>query len=93
MSARLGEVSDGVFEFLTSQTVCNLTGDFEDPFDACRAVVHESHRMWLLYEVRTDDITMVCIQLHFDSAFKGQQTGAAPAPAWDVEQVRSSRLG
>ena len=44
--------SDGVFEFLTSQTVADLAGDFDDPFDACRAVVHEAHRMWLLYEVR-----------------------------------------
>ena len=32
---------------------------FTDPLDACRAVVAESYRLWLQYEVRTDDITMI----------------------------------
>jgi len=52
-----------VFEFLTSQAVSDMVGKFDDPLDACRAVVQESYRLWLQYEVRTDDITMIAIYL------------------------------
>ena len=51
--------SDGVWEFLTNQSVCDMILKFNDPLDACRAVVAESYRLWLQYEVRTDDITMI----------------------------------
>lgn len=37
--------------------------EFEDPLDACRAVVEEAYSRWLQYEVRTDDITMICLYL------------------------------
>jgi serine/threonine protein phosphatase PrpC len=51
--------SDGVFEFLTSQTVCDMVHSIKDPLEACRKVVRESYNLWLQYEVRTDDITMI----------------------------------
>jgi serine/threonine protein phosphatase PrpC len=51
--------SDGVWEFLTNQSVADMILKFSDPLDACRAVVAESYRLWLQYEVRTDDITMI----------------------------------
>jgi len=51
--------SDGVWEFLTNQAVCDMVLKFDDPLDACRSVVGESYRLWLQYEVRTDDITMI----------------------------------
>ena len=51
--------SDGVWEFLTNQSVTDMVLKFEDPLEACRAVVAESYRLWLQYEVRTDDITMI----------------------------------
>ena len=53
--------SDGVFEFLTNQTVVDMCARFEDPLEACRAVVVEAYKLWLQYEVRSDDITMICI--------------------------------
>eukprot|EP00560_Eucampia_antarctica_P009127 CAMPEP_0197826960 /NCGR_PEP_ID=MMETSP1437-20131217/3835_1 /TAXON_ID=49252 ORGANISM="Eucampia antarctica, Strain CCMP1452" /NCGR_SAMPLE_ID=MMETSP1437 /ASSEMBLY_ACC=CAM_ASM_001096 /LENGTH=725 /DNA_ID=CAMNT_0043427619 /DNA_START=65 /DNA_END=2242 /DNA_ORIENTATION=+ len=53
--------SDGVFEFLTNQSVMDICAKFKDPLEACRAVVAESYELWLQYELRTDDITMVCI--------------------------------
>lgn len=53
--------SDGVFEFLTNQSVIDICAKFKDPLAACRAVVAESYELWLQYELRTDDITMVCI--------------------------------
>ncbi|GMH65143.1 hypothetical protein TL16_g04126, partial [Triparma laevis f. inornata] len=55
--------SDGVFEFLTSQTVCDMVHSFKDPLDACKKVVRESYNLWLQYEVRTDDITMIALYL------------------------------
>ena len=45
--------SDGVWEFLTNQSVADMILKFADPLDACRAVVAESYRLWLQYEVRT----------------------------------------
>lgn len=51
--------SDGVWEFLTNQSVADIITKFDDPLDGCRAVVAESYRLWLQYEVRTDDITMI----------------------------------
>lgn len=53
--------SDGVFEFLTNQSVVDICAKFADPLEACRAVVAESYELWLQYELRTDDITMICI--------------------------------
>lgn len=53
--------SDGVFEFLTNQSVVDICAKFSDPLEACRAVVAESYELWLQYELRTDDITIICI--------------------------------
>lgn len=36
---------------------------FDDPQEACFSVVAESYRLWLQHETRTDDITMLVIQL------------------------------
>ncbi|VEU35633.1 unnamed protein product [Pseudo-nitzschia multistriata] len=53
--------SDGIFEFLTNQSVIDICAKFTDPLKACRAVVAESYELWLQYELRTDDITIICI--------------------------------
>jgi serine/threonine protein phosphatase PrpC/CRP-like cAMP-binding protein len=53
--------SDGVFEFLTNQSVIDICAKFSDPLEACRAVVAEAYELWLQYELRTDDITMICL--------------------------------
>jgi serine/threonine protein phosphatase PrpC len=55
--------SDGVWEFLTSQSVVDMVASYKDPSEACRVVVHESYTLWLRHEVRTDDITMIVIQI------------------------------
>jgi len=54
--------SDGVFEFITSQHVADMVGEFKDPLVAARKVVHESYKLWLRYEVRTDDITIIILK-------------------------------
>jgi cGMP-dependent protein kinase 2 len=52
-----------VWEFLSSQTVVDMVGQVwhegGEPLAACRAVVAESYRLWLQFDVRTDDITMI----------------------------------
>jgi hypothetical protein len=55
--------SDGVFEFLTNQMVADMIAQRPDPLDACRAVVAQSYELWLQYEVRTDDITIIAIYI------------------------------
>ena len=55
--------SDGVWEFLTSQSVVDMVAQYDDPGEACRVVVHESYTLWLRHEVRTDDITMIVIHI------------------------------
>ncbi|XP_039066227.1 protein phosphatase 2C and cyclic nucleotide-binding/kinase domain-containing protein-like isoform X1 [Hibiscus syriacus] len=56
--------SDGVFEFLSSQTVVDMVAKHNDPRDACAAIVAESYRLWLQYETRTDDITVIVVHVN-----------------------------
>jgi serine/threonine protein phosphatase PrpC/CRP-like cAMP-binding protein len=53
--------SDGVFEFLTSQAVVEMISEFDDPLDAAKHVVSESYRLWLTYDDRTDDISIIIL--------------------------------
>ena len=52
--------SDGVFEFLPSQTVVDMISQFNDPIEAGQHVVSEAYS-WLQNDERTDDITIVII--------------------------------
>ncbi|KAK2645603.1 hypothetical protein Ddye_020798 [Dipteronia dyeriana] len=56
--------SDGVFEFISSQTVVDMVAKYKDPRDACAAIVAESYRLWLQYETRTDDITVIIVHIN-----------------------------
>lgn len=38
--------------------------NFKDPRDACAAIVAESYRLWLQYETRTDDITVIVVHIN-----------------------------
>ncbi|CCI44019.1 unnamed protein product [Albugo candida] len=73
--------SDGVFEFLTSQNVVDLVKHFDDPSDACQALVEEAYNRWLQYEVRTDDITAICIYLDGVTDDRDAQRGSIYAGA------------
>ncbi|KAM5547617.1 protein phosphatase 2C and cyclic nucleotide-binding/kinase domain-containing protein [Rosa sericea] len=55
--------SDGVFEFISSQTVVDMVAKYKDPRDACAAIVAESYKLWLQYETRTDDITVIVVHV------------------------------
>ena len=64
-----------MWEFISSQRVCDLVVTFSSPLEACRAILAESYRLWLQFDVRTDDITMILAWLDSDTA------GPAPRPA------------
>lgn len=66
--------SDGVFEFLSSQAVVDMVSNFTDPRDACAAIVAESYRLWLQFETRTDDITVIVVHI---SGLTGSTVGQA----------------
>ena len=53
--------SDGVFEFLTSQSVVDAIAKFSTPLEAAKHVVQEAYRLWLTYDDRTDDITIIIV--------------------------------
>lgn len=36
---------------------------YNDAKDACAAIVAESYRLWLQYETRTDDITIIVVHI------------------------------
>ncbi|KAL7688671.1 putative PPM-type phosphatase domain, cGMP-dependent kinase, protein kinase-like domain superfamily [Plasmopara halstedii] len=66
--------SDGVFEFLTSQAVVDMVAQYEDPLEACHKIVAESYRLWLTYELRTDDITIICVYLNLNEEVTTAET-------------------
>ncbi|XP_019439753.1 PREDICTED: probable protein phosphatase 2C 35 isoform X1 [Lupinus angustifolius] len=55
--------SDGIFEFLSSQSVVDMAVSFSDPRDACAAIAGEAYKLWLEHENRTDDITIIIVQI------------------------------
>lgn len=58
--------SDGVFEFLDSQIVVDTIKRMEQnqhPFDATKHIITEAYRLWLTHDERTDDITLIVIQI------------------------------
>lgn len=73
--------SDGVFEFLTNQQVVNLIKEYpDDPLMACRKVVSEAYQAWLQYEMRTDDITIIIIQINSVPAGAARASGEIAPP-------------
>ncbi|GMH71360.1 hypothetical protein TrLO_g3867 [Triparma laevis f. longispina] len=83
--------SDGVFEFLTNQSVLDMCLKFQDPLEACRAVVAESYELWLQYELRTDDITMIAIYIDDASAPTANDKSATNLNDIYVEGVKPVR--
>ena len=55
--------SDGVFEFLTNQMTADMIVTPDNLLNVCRAVVEVSYGLWLQYEYRTDDITIILIAI------------------------------
>mmetsp|Transcript_42698 Transcript_42698/g.101361 ORF Transcript_42698/g.101361 Transcript_42698/m.101361 type:complete len:1069 (-) Transcript_42698:82-3288(-) len=54
--------SDGVWEFMSSQRVVDMIDQHGDPQEAALAVTAEAYNLWLQYETRTDDITIIIVR-------------------------------
>jgi CRP-like cAMP-binding protein/serine/threonine protein phosphatase PrpC len=70
--------TDGIWEFLTNQMVCDAVIEHVDPVDACGAIVAQAYALWLQFEVLADDITLILAYIDTDE-------GPAPRPASDEE--------
>ncbi|CAI9118648.1 OLC1v1020244C1 [Oldenlandia corymbosa var. corymbosa] len=55
--------SDGVFEFISSQTVVDMVSRYSDPRDACATIAGDAYKLWLENENRTDDITIIIVHI------------------------------
>lgn len=55
--------SDGIFEFLTNQSVIDICVNRKDegPLKACEEVIEKSRKYWVEYENFVDDMTMICL--------------------------------
>ncbi|GBF88184.1 phosphatase 2C and cyclic nucleotide-binding kinase domain-containing protein [Raphidocelis subcapitata] len=85
--------SDGVFEFLSSQSVVDMVSKFDDLYEAALSVVAESYRLWLQYETRTDDITMIILQFSgLDGGEGGGPGPGLPMPPPSVAMAPHTRV-
>jgi len=71
--------SDGVWEFITNQGAVDMCRKYKDPLEACRHVVAEAYKMWMIHDVRTDDITMIRIDLNWLNSDHIMSAGADSA--------------
>ena len=51
--------SDGIFEFITTRGCLDMALLYNNPLEACLALVGESYKLWIEREDRTDDITII----------------------------------
>jgi len=82
--------SDGVFEFLTNQMVADLAAMHKEPLAACKAIVDSAYNLWLQYEVRTDDISVIILSLD-DFAAQGRMSRASSVSKDEAAPVMDSR--
>ncbi|KAK7387833.1 hypothetical protein VNO78_22628 [Psophocarpus tetragonolobus] len=82
--------SDGIFEFLTSQTVVDMAASYMDSRDACAAIAEKSYKLWLELENRTDDITIIIVQI---KGLSNSGTSGVGSDEINVGTVMSSRTG
>lgn len=77
--------SDGVWEFLTNQNVCQTVMEYTEPVAACQAIIGQAYAHWLQLEVRTDDITLIL-------AYIDSPEGQAPRPPSEDEVAEYENL-
>ena len=51
--------TDGIFEFLTNTYVMSVCATSLTPLEACERLTKAAYEQWLIYEKRTDDITII----------------------------------
>ncbi|GFY98372.1 protein phosphatase 2C and cyclic nucleotide-binding/kinase domain-containing protein [Actinidia rufa] len=61
MVSKLFKLKDGSSDEM--KTKISMVAKYKDPRDACAAIVAESYKLWLQYETRTDDITVIVVHI------------------------------
>lgn len=51
------------FAFATTSRPLLQVSRYPDPRDACSVIAAESYRLWLEYDIRTDDITIIVVHI------------------------------
>ena len=81
--------SDGVFEFISNQMAMDIVEKCGEPLAACYALVQEAYKLWLQFDVRTDDITAIVLKL-YASAGEAPDPSSVPRELHDPTKRRSS---
>lgn len=96
--------TDGVWEFLSSQTVIDIVEKYE-PQEACLALAVESYKAWLSTESRTDDISVIVVHFELGTGLTAMKrvgseplqtesrTSSMPANVNRLLSVKSMRKG
>jgi serine/threonine protein phosphatase PrpC len=82
--------SDGIFEFLTNQEVIDVCVKCETPLQACEKLVKMAYDQWLVYENRTDDISVIVC---FLNCTKPPPTDGAEGTTEDLVVLAKSMYG
>lgn len=82
--------TDGIFEFLSNQEVIDMCAECDNPIVACQALVEAAYKRWLLYENRTDDITVIVC---FISCDREPPTNGETGTTEDLVALASSIYG
>ncbi|TFJ83539.1 hypothetical protein NSK_005186, partial [Nannochloropsis salina CCMP1776] len=93
--------SDGVYEFLTNKQCIQTLHEHSDPLAATQALARRAFDLWLSYEIRSDDITLICLVIDQVGAGKKEGEGGGEEgeegeeeeedPAWSLKTVRPLR--
>lgn len=51
--------SDGITDFIPNEEIMKVCSLYQDPAEACRALVGEAYKRWMRSEDRSDDITII----------------------------------
>jgi len=83
--------SDGVWEFITNQGAVDMCSKYTDPLEACRHVVAEAYKMWMIHDIRTDDITMIRIDLEWANTDQSVQDNEGASKAFRHRGVTKNK--
>lgn len=82
--------SDGIFEFITNQEAIDICLAADSPLHACEALVKAAYDQWLVYENRTDDITLIVCFLSVERPVPDNGEGGTTE---DLVSLASSMYG
>lgn len=68
--------SDGVWEFISSQEAVDLVATCDNPYDAAHKLIEKAWKLWLQFDTRTDDISVMVIFSHVKENDKSNSCAA-----------------